>query len=377
MDQDEFRSIEQTFRSDGAEAVFELLTRKAREEGNHRVLFDTGIMRVRHRLGLPLIEAEAAPELASEQRPAYEAAFRESARAAGELCLARGDIVSAWPYFKAIGEHAPVAAAIDNMAVADNVDRVIEIAFQEGVNPRKGFDLILEHHGICSAITWFGANRDSRSRQECLCLLVQALYPEIASALKRAVASVEGCEPQTGRVTDLIAGRDWLFEGMSTYADATHVTSILRLAPELNDESSLRMALEIADYGQRLDPMYHFRGDSPFEDTYRDSAVYLKTLLGEDVETGIAHFRAKITGPRDAPAAEVLIDLLSRMGRYPEAIQVSVEHVPEMTLRLCQAAGDYAALREEGRKRDDIVAFVAGFIQASDRMGRPRLSNLP
>jgi len=364
VDHDEFRRIEETFRSHGAEAVFDLLMRRARAEGNHRALFDTCIMRVRHRLGLPLIETRAAPELAGEHRLVYEEAFREAARAAGELCLARGDIVGAWPYFKAIGEHAPVAAAIENMADGDSVDRVIEIAFDEGVNPRKGFELILAHHGICSAITWFGANRDSRSRQECLRLLVQALYREIASALRRAVTSVEGREPQTGRVADLIADRDWLFEGMNSYTDATHVTSILRLAPELEDEPSLRMALEIAEYGQRLDPMYHFRGDAPFENTYRDAAVYVKTLLGEDVEAGIAHFRAKITGPGDVPAAELLIDLLSRLERYPEAIQVSLEYLPEATLQLCQAARDYTALRDQGRERNDIVAFAAGIIQA-------------
>jgi len=361
---DEFSQIEEMLRSGGAEAVFELLMRRAREEGNYRVLFDTGILRVRHCLGLPLIETEAVPELTPEQRPIYEAAFRDAARAAGEMCLSQGDIASAWPYFKAIGEHAPVAAAIQNVAGGEDLDRVIEIAFQEGVHPRKGFELILEHRGVCSAITWFGANRDPRSRQECLRLLVRTLYREIAFAIQRAIASVEGAEPATESLAELMVGRDWLFEGMSTYTDATHLTSILRYAPELEDEASLRMALEMAEYGRRLDPMYHFRGDPPFQDTYRDSAVYLKALLGEEVEAGIAHFRAKISGPEDAIAAEVLIHLLSRLKRYSEAIPVSMECLPDATLQLCQAAGDFAALRDRAREREDMVGFAAGIIQA-------------
>jgi hypothetical protein len=360
---DEFPGIEEAFRSGGAEAVFDLLTRRAREERNFRVLFDTGMMRVRHRLGLPLIETGPVSELTAEQRPAYETAFREAAREAGELCLAGGDIVSAWPYFKAIGEHAPLAAAMENVTGGESLDRVIEIAFQEGVNPRRGFELILEHHGICSAITWFGSIRDSRNRAECLRILVASLYREIAGALKRTITSAENAEPQTDRIADLIAGRDWLFEGMSTYTDATHLTSILRFAPELEDDASLRMALEMAEYGQRLDPMYHFRGDPPFEETYRDSAVYLKTLLGEDVEAGVAHFRAKITRPEDALAAEVLINLLSLLHRYPEAIQVSIEYLPEASLQLCQLAGDYATLRNVARQREDAVGFAAGIIQ--------------
>jgi hypothetical protein len=123
------------------------------------------------------------------------------------------------------------------------------------------------------------------------------------------------------------------------------------------------MALEMAEYGQRLDPMYHFRGDPPFEDTYRDYAVYLKALLGEDVEAGIAHFRAKITSPEDGAAADVLINLLSRLKRYPEALQVSVEYLPEASLQLCQLAGNYPALRDLSRQRDDLVGFAAGIIQ--------------
>jgi len=360
---DPFTQLEQTLQSDGPGAVFDLLEQQAREEGNARVLFDAGILRVRHRLGLPLIETEAVPELNAEQRPPYEAAFRESARAAGHLCLARGDIPGAWPYFKAIGEHAPVADALEAVSGGEDLDRLIAIAFQEGVNVRKGFELILEHHGICSAITWFHSARDPRSRNECLRLLVQALYREIASSLRRAIASVEGAEPAADRIAPLIAGRDWLFEGMASYTDSTHVASVLRLAPALEDEPSLRMALEIAEYARHLDPMYHFRGDPPFEDPYGDAAVFLKALLGEEVEAGIAHFRAKVAGPEDAAAAEVLIDLLSRLERYSDAIETSAACLPDATLQLCQSARDFTALREQARSRNDIIGYAAGLLQ--------------
>ena len=111
-----FARIQEAFQTDGAEAVFDLLTLDARETGNHRSLFDTAILRVRHRLGLPLIETGPVADLTADQRSVYEAACREAARDAGELCLATGDIVNAWPYFKAIGERAPVAAAVPETA---------------------------------------------------------------------------------------------------------------------------------------------------------------------------------------------------------------------------------------------------------------------
>ena len=184
-----FELLERTFRSEGPEAAFDLLIRRAREEKNSHLLFGTRIMQVRHRLGLPLIETEPANDLTGETRLAYETAFREAARETGGMLLAAGDIAGAWPYFKAIGEPAPVAAAIEDVRGDENLDRVIEIAFQEGVNPRKGFELILEHHGICRAISWFEANRDYDSRQKSLRLLVRTLYREIASAMQATIAS--------------------------------------------------------------------------------------------------------------------------------------------------------------------------------------------
>ena len=101
------------------------------------------------------------------------------------MFLACDDIVNAWPYFKAIGEHAPVAAALQNVTGGDNLDRLIEIAFREGVNPLKGFELLLEHHGICSAITWFGSSPDYSGRPECLRLLVRTLYQPTGSVVAR------------------------------------------------------------------------------------------------------------------------------------------------------------------------------------------------
>jgi hypothetical protein len=52
-------------------------------------------------------------------------------------------------YFRAIGDSSPVAAAIENVAPAENQESIIEIALHERVHPRKGFELILADFGIC------------------------------------------------------------------------------------------------------------------------------------------------------------------------------------------------------------------------------------
>jgi len=372
-----FEQLEQTFQSQGPGAVFDLLTRNARESKNYRELFSARLMQVRHQLGLPLVETEPITQLTDAQRPIYEKAAADAARETGELFLADGDIGAAWPYFRAIGETAPVAAAIEKFERGEELDRIIEIAFQEGVNPRKGFDLLLAHHGICRAITWFGSLRDFDVRQQCLRILIRTLYDELAASLKNTVAANEGAEPATGNVAELIAGRDWLFEGSSYYVDSSHVISLLRYTPELEDAESLRMALEMAEYGQKLSPMFQFRGDPPFDDPYTDHAIYLRALLGRDIDAAISHFREKACAAQESgdPApAEVLIDLLVRLDRYRDAICASVEFFPEASrapascpsvLQLCQMAGDYHQLRNLARERGDILSFAAGVVQGA------------
>jgi hypothetical protein len=373
---DTFKGLEEAFRSDGSTAAFNLLIRTALEAKDYRLLFGARLMQARHGLRLPLIETEPTIDLSGERRSSYENALQEAARETGKLFLADGDIVSAWTYFKALGDPGPVSAAIEKMTGGEQIDRVIEIAFHEGVNPRKGFEMILEHHGICRAITLFGSNRDPASRQHCLRSLVRALHGQVKAGLKETIASVEGAVADDASLAELIVGRPWLFEGTSSYVDSTHLTTLLRFTPELEDAESLRMAAEMADYGRRLAPMFHFRGDPPFEDTYADHAVYLWALLGEEVDCAIAHFRKKVTetiaASVDTTPAEVLIELLVRLGRYAEAIQASLEFFPSSSatpiscasaIQLCQMAGDYRQLRELALKRGDLLAFTAAVIQ--------------
>ncbi|MEX2263527.1 MAG: hypothetical protein WD696_16335 [Bryobacteraceae bacterium] len=361
----------------GAEAVFDLLVTWFREEKNYPRLFEARVMKKRHELGLPLIQTEAFGGLPPEVQQAFDQGFIEAAREVGSLFLADGEIVRAWPYFRAIGETAPVAAAIERVKAGEGVEPIIEIAFMEGVHPHKGFQLILEHHGICRAITACEQSPAGKIREKCARLLLTTLHAELVERLKRTIAQNEGQAPDTNRVPDLISGRPWLFGEHTYYVDTSHLVSVVRFTLDLEDRESLALGVELTEYGRQLSPMFQYRGDPPFENIHEDYGTYFRALLGEDVDGAVAHFRKKVeeSDPESAGTtpAEVLVTLLARLKRYGEAIEVSLAHVPQSgaqqvacptVLQLCQMAGDYGRLMDLARDRNDALHFAAGVLQA-------------
>src|ERR1700736_6703858 len=247
-------------------------------------------MKSRNALGLPLVQTERLEDLPEDKRGVHEKAFMDAAREVGGLFLADGNIPRAWPYFRAIGETAPVSAAIEKFDSQEGAESVIEIAFMERVNPYKGFQLILSNYGICRAITTFGQFPSREGRDESLRLLVRTLHAELVESMKRVIARNEEKAPDTQNVGELMAGRDWLFEGNSYYVDTSHLTSVLRFSLDLTDREQLGLACELADYGTHLGSMFQERSDPPFDNFYVDHGVYLRALCGENVDAAVAHF---------------------------------------------------------------------------------------
>src|SRR5580700_5560578 len=153
MTDNAFDLIDETLRSSGPAAGFDLLAKKVLEDKNYPLLFEVRLLKKRHELGLPLIQVDDTAAMPPEKRREYDKAFVEGAREVGGLFLADGNIQRAWPYFRAIGETAPVAEAIEKFDGQEAAEPIIEIAYLERVNPYKGFQMILSNYGICRAIT--------------------------------------------------------------------------------------------------------------------------------------------------------------------------------------------------------------------------------
>lgn len=381
--EDHFAAIEGAFER-GAGEGFALLANTLRSRKEYPRLFEARVMEARHKLGLPLIQVEDSGSLPPEQQQAVDRAYIDAAREVGGLFLAEGDIPRAWQYFRAIGDPAPVAAAIENAEPGENIDAIIEIAFQEAVHPRKGFELILSQYGICRAITCFSQYPARQGRQDCIRLLVRTLHGELVAALSRAIEQAEGRAPETRSVPALIAGRDWLFGEYSYYVDTSHLVSVLQISIELQERETLSLALELAEYGRHLSANFQSRGEPPFEDLYTDTCIYLRGVLEHEPEGAVAHFRRKVAESEGPAPAQVLVELLYRLRRYADAIQISLEHLREIPpsqlacpslFQLCQAAGDYDRLRSLARDRADPVHYAAAVIQA--RVRRPQEGTRP
>jgi hypothetical protein len=377
-----FGWIDETVRNASHDAALEAIVQQFKQDKHYDRVLKARLMRARLDLGLPLTANPSISELPDDVQQQYQDAYVKAAREVGGLFLGDGNIPEAWPYLRAIGEAQLMVAALDafepdaeSPESLEHLGAVIQIAFDEGVHPRKGFELMLQHYGMCRAVTMFGAYPGQIGREASLKLLVRSLHGEIAENLKLAIAAKEGTRPQGDSIPALIAGRDWLFDKYLQYTDSSHLAALLRFCSELEDKSSLTQAAEIAAYGCRLDEMFQCQDDPPFDRGYEDYRLYLGALIGEDVDRAVAHFEARAAAAdleRDGSRpAEVLVQLLSRLGRHADAIKAFRRNLtdapPERVscpnlAQLCEMAGDLEQLKEVARQNSDPLGYLAAAI---------------
>lgn len=372
---DSFEKLEPILKSEDPASSLDYLIGQFRDAKEFHLLFEARLMKKRLELGLPLIQPPDIASLTGETQAAYQQYMVEAAQEAGESFLAGGDIPKAWPYLRATGDVARVAAAIDRLEPGDSIDPIIEIAFLQGVHPAKGIELALAKYGICRALTYFGSSGGQKDRAECIAVLARNVHAELVEQLASAIEEREGSKPGATSVAELIEGRDWLFGEYSSYIDPSHLVSLLQYSPEVTDTETLRLFHDFCLYGTRLSSNFQFPGQPPFENSFVDFGHYVQALLGVDVDEHVAHFREKAEAAGENPGnwpAQVLINLLVRLSRFAEALQISLRYLPgarageiscPTALQLCELAGDFDRLAELARERGDVLTYVAAHLE--------------
>jgi hypothetical protein len=393
MDQAIFDELQQMLAENGPDAAIDQLCVTLRENKDYANLFYALLLKKRHELGVSPLPTDASQNLPAEAHAPYEEAIRAAGRSVGRLYLEEGDIPRAWMYFRMLGEPEPVAQALETYqfkpredrasdgddADADLRQQLIDIAFNQGVHPRKGFDWILENYGICSTITTVTSHQGMPAdlREYCIKGLVRALYDQVGQRLAEEITRHEGKAPTTPSVHELIAGRDWLFGEDCYHVDTSHLSAVVQMSIELPPSPELDLARELCEYGERLCPRFQYPGYPPFEDQYHDYGTYLNVLAGVNTEAGLEHFRAKVekTDPQKdgTLAAEVLVNLYLRLKRPGDALAVARRYlagageVPRSCpsiAELCKQANDFHTLSEVAREQGDPVHFMAALLAA-------------
>jgi len=371
-----FEAIGPMLESGDPASSLDYLIRQFRESKDYHLAFEAKLIKKRLELGLPLTLAPNLAELPPDIQTTYQQFLVEAAQETGESFLANGDIPKAWPYLRATGDVQRVAAAIEKVETGENVEAVIEIAFMQGVHPAKGLDLVIQKYGLCRALTYFGGNGGDKDRAQCIGVLARNIYSELLESLGNAVEEREGQKTELISITELIAGRDWLFGEFSSYIDPSHVVSVLQYSPEITDPETLRQLHELCEYGKRLSANFQFPGRPPFENPFVDYDHFVQALRGIDVDEHIAHFREQVVAVESAGnwPAQILVNLLVRLDRYREALEISLEYLPGANAseiacptaqQLCELAGDFERLAELARERGDVLTYVAAHLEAA------------
>jgi hypothetical protein len=381
-----FDDLERTLASNGAGAAIERLCASLRESKDYTSLFYALLLKERHALGVSPVPTGPSTELPAAIHGRYEEAIRNAARLVGGLHLDAGELPEAWAYFRMIGEPERVRAALDAYRPDqdEDVQQLVNIAFYEGVHPTKGFDWVLNRYGLCNAITTLSSQElphTPEARQECVRMLVRALYDELRERLTADITRHEAKPLPTdpadkpGAIRHLMAGRDWLFADEGYHIDVSHLSSVVQLAERLASGPELEMVRELCDYGSRLSGRFVNPGDPPFERLYEGYGHYYAALAGSDVERHLDYFReqADTADPETVGTypAEVLVNLLLRLDRPVDALAVARKHLAKVDNRrltcpaiaeLCQKVKDYDTLAEVAREQGDAVHFLAGLL---------------
>jgi hypothetical protein len=236
---------------------------------------------------------------------------------------------------------------------------------------------MLRTHGTCSTITSLEQQMGripADDRKRCAAILVKHLYNDLSESVRGDVQRRMALAPPCDSLREWIAGRDWLFQEGNYHIDVSHLNAVVRFARFLDPSSpELKLAIELTEYGGRLDQQFQYPGDPPFEDFYPSHRHFLQALSGEKVDESLAFFRDKLSAQSEVQdkqlIAYVLVDLAMRINRHELAVELAEAHLTNLDensgfsfAELCRDAGNMAALQRAAQAKNDLVTFAAALL---------------
>lgn len=376
-----YDELESTYAKQGVEATLDRLIVELRAKKSYHELFEALKMRVRRDLKLPLLYSESGDQLPPAERTRLEDGLIEACREVGTMLIKDGRLREGWIYLRPVGDRAAAQALLAAVEVdEDNVEDLIEIFLREGVDPAKGFELLLKNYGTCNAITTFDSElsrHDKAAQRAAARLLVKTIHRDLIANVQADIARQQTGHPTETTLEALVADRDWLFLDNAYHIDTTHLAATVRAARLLEKPEDLRLALDLTHYGRHLAKQFQYPGDEPFADQYVAGGLWFQAQLGENVEAALDYFRQKAEtcdiAHHGTVPAESYVELLARLERYTEAINASIKYLPgnqprlgicPSLLELAELSGLYTLVIRHTREQQDLLAYTAALIKA-------------
>jgi hypothetical protein len=380
LDAAAYDRLQATLAARGPQAAVDDLIAELQKAEDHQSLFYALLMKKRVELGVSPFPTGNATELPAHTHEAYEDGIRAAGRQVGGMLLERKEYAKAWPFFRLLGEPEPVRAALEAYTPGpdDDVYPIIEITWQSGLLPKKGFDLVLDRHGLCSAITMVSGSDLSSNpdlRDYCITKLAAALHAQVSERLRNDLTARGITVPPNATITQMVEMHPELFADDAYHVDTSHLSGVVQhAAMNLPPGEGVNLARELCAYGRKLAPNLQGRNDSPFDENYEDYLAYLNVVAGEKVDEGLKRFEEKAA--REAAegatfAAQVYINLLLKVDRTTEALAAAKRFLlaeDERNLicpgvnELARRVGDTRTMAEAAKARHDPVGFLASLI---------------
>jgi hypothetical protein len=379
IDSAAFDRLRVALESAGPAAAVDRLVADLRTRGDYPNLFYALLLKKRVELGVSPFPTGPSNDLPSHTHEPYEQAIREAGREVGHALLASRQFGAAWSFFRMLGEPEPVRAALEQFAPGPDEDvyPIIEIAWQGGVLPKKGFDLVLDRHGVCSAITMVSSSDitgNADLRDYCVGRLVRALHAQLSERLQSDLAGRGAIVAPQASIPQIVESHPELFADDAYHIDTSHLSSVVQMSSYLPPGTENTLARELCAYGRKLSAGLQGGNDPPFDENYDDYLAFLNVIAGMDVATGLERFRVK--ADREATegatyAAQVYVNLLLRANLPAEALAAAKIYLLTQDDRnmicpgvgeLARKAGDFETMAEAAQARNDPVGFLAGLI---------------
>jgi len=390
MSEDSFETLQSTLDAKGPPAAFDKLAEIFRREKKYPQLFEALIMKKRYELGLPLQGADSFRDIPESLQSEVEEHYVKVCREVGSLFLEDGDLVASWPYFRAIDEPKKIAEALNKWQVPESdesdsegtsTDAIVDIALNQGANPRRGYELVLAEYGVCRAITTFEHQfpYTGEVKEQCGTLLIRRLHSDLIASLVADIGRHEGRPPPETDVRQLIENRAWLFEEHGYHVDMSHLQSVIRIAASMSDREVLDLGLQMTEYGRRLPRDFQSPDQPPFEDFYNDYRIFLQALVGTGIDGAVRYFTLKADSAevdedgKHFPG-EVLVHLLHRLARYNDAMDAYEKYLKNQRspptaaptlFELSERAGNFSKLLKLAKEKDDLLQYTAGLVRTA------------